>query len=83
MLIRMAIPLAVGIAFTAQDGVMAREGLFGQLLVFFLLTLAVETWLSLALARATIASKPLAERADSSAPKSSASAAENGGPRHA
>ena len=35
MLIRMAIPLAVGVAITADGGGLAREGLFGQLLIFF------------------------------------------------
>jgi hypothetical protein len=84
MLIRMSIPLAVGVAVTAHGGALAREGLFGQLLIFFLLTLAVETWLSLALTRAIVASKALAQKADPSAAKSPMSAAENaGGPSHA
>jgi hypothetical protein len=82
MLIRMSIPLAVGVAVTAHGGALAREGLFGQLLIFFLLTLVVETWLSLALARATLASTTLAQRAANSAAKSPMSAAESaGGPR--
>jgi hypothetical protein len=89
MFIRMAIPMAVGVAVTAHGGFLAREDLFGQLVVFFLLTLAVETWLSVALARATISStgttaKKVSPLTTSSAPLASAPAGETaGGPHHA
>jgi len=51
MLIRMAIPLFFAIVAATQDGSSAEAGLLGQLVVFYLVTLAIETCLSLALAK--------------------------------
>ena len=57
MLIRMAIPFGIGVLATARRGVLASQGFFGQLVVFFLLTLVVETCWSLMLVRTLHASK--------------------------
>jgi len=59
-LVRMALPLAVGMWAMNQVRTLAEGGFFGQIVVFYLLTLAVETWLSLGLAKAAMASKQVA-----------------------
>jgi hypothetical protein len=51
MLIRMAIPLTIGAVLVTQGGSLACAGLFGQLVVFYLITLAAETCISVALLR--------------------------------
>jgi hypothetical protein len=52
MLVRMMIPLAIGAVLVTQGGSLARAGLFGQLVVFYLVTLAAETCISVALLKA-------------------------------
>lgn len=52
MLIRMTIPLAIGAALVSQGGSLAQAGLFGQLVVFYLVTLAIETVISVVLMKA-------------------------------
>ena len=50
--LRMTLPLAVGVLALVRGG--SHEAvLLGQLAVFYLLTLSVETWLSLRLAGST------------------------------
>lgn len=49
MLFRIGLPLGVGTALDATGGPLAQAGVFGWIVVFFLLTLAVETLLSLSL----------------------------------
>jgi hypothetical protein len=51
MLVRMTIPLGIIAAATMQGGRLAEAGLAGQLVVFYLVTLAIETCLSVALMR--------------------------------
>jgi hypothetical protein len=46
MLIRMALPLAVGVFLSRQGGSLAEAGVFGMIVTFYLFTLAIETWLS-------------------------------------
>jgi hypothetical protein len=52
-LIRMLIPGAVGVMIDAQRGPLAQAGVLGYIVVFFLLTLVVETGLLLRLLRGT------------------------------
>ena len=47
MAARMVIPLGGGFVFHAQGGPLAEAGLLYYLLVFYPITLAMETWLSL------------------------------------
>ena len=49
MLIRMALPLVAGTALSRQGGPLAEAGVFGMIVVFYLFTLAIETWLSVSL----------------------------------
>ena len=49
MLFRMGIPLAVGIALDRRGGPLADAGVFGMILVYYLVTLVAETTLSLKL----------------------------------
>ena len=51
MLIRMTIPLAIAFLVTTQRGSLADAGLLGQLVVFYLVTLTIETCLSMALTK--------------------------------
>jgi hypothetical protein len=51
MLVRMTIPLSIAFMATTQEGSLAEAGLLGQLVVFYLVTLAIETCLSLALTK--------------------------------
>jgi hypothetical protein len=53
MLVRMTIPLAIGAVATTQGGSLAGAGLFGQLVAFYLITLAIETCLSVALMKSS------------------------------
>ena len=46
---RMGIPLVVGFLLHRQGGALSKAGVFGMILAFYLLTLIVETWLSLRL----------------------------------
>ena len=48
-LFRFGLPLAGGLYLTRQGGSLAESGVFGMIVVFYLITLAVETPLSLAL----------------------------------
>ena len=47
MLVRMGVPLAVGTILEFQFGPLADAGVFGLIVVFYLMTLLVETMLSL------------------------------------
>ena len=47
MLFRMGLPLAVGLALNRAGGPLASAGVFGMVLVFYLLILVVETPLSI------------------------------------
>lgn len=49
MLVRMTIPLIIVAVATMQGGELAEAGLAGQLVAFYLITLAIETCLSVAL----------------------------------
>jgi len=49
MLFRMGLPLAAGVALTTSGGALAQAGVFGLILAFYLLTLPLETWLSVRL----------------------------------
>jgi hypothetical protein len=49
MLLRTGVPLAAAITLTNASPMLARAGLFGTMVVFYLLTLAVETVLSVRL----------------------------------
>ena len=49
MLVRMTIPLVIVAVATMQGGELAEAGLLGQLVAFYLVTLAIETGLSVAL----------------------------------
>ena len=49
MFFRVGLPLAAGVYLTKRGGSLADAGVFGLLVIFYLLTLAVETPLSLAL----------------------------------
>lgn len=51
MVIRMTIPLFIALMATIQHSGLAEAGLAGQLVVFYLLSLAIETVLSLVLAK--------------------------------
>lgn len=51
MLVRMAIPLAIALLIVTSRSTLAEGGLLGQLLVFYLLTLTVETLLSVSLVK--------------------------------
>lgn len=46
MLFRMGLPLVAGVVLTHQGGPLAEAGLFGMILVFYLVGLVVETILS-------------------------------------
>jgi hypothetical protein len=46
MLIRMLLPLAVGVSLHRAGGQLASNGVFGQIVAFYLFTLVIETWLS-------------------------------------
>lgn len=47
MLLRLGLPLGVGVVLSSRGGDLARAGVFGLILLFYLLTLVVETLLSL------------------------------------
>jgi hypothetical protein len=47
--IRMGVPLAVGLLLQSQGGPLAKAGVFGMILAYYLLALIVETALSLRL----------------------------------
>jgi hypothetical protein len=49
MLIRMALPLVAGTVLSRQGGPLAEAGVFGLIVIFYLFTLAIETWLSVSL----------------------------------
>jgi hypothetical protein len=49
MLLRLALPLATGIFLSEWGGALADAGVFGFIVVFYLVTLAVETALSVRL----------------------------------
>jgi len=51
MLVRMSIPLVIIFVATTNGGALADAGLAGQLVAFYLITLAIETCLSVALMR--------------------------------
>jgi hypothetical protein len=51
MLVRMAIPLAIALLVVTSHSALAEGGLMGQLLIFYLLTLTVETLLSVSLVK--------------------------------
>jgi len=61
MLLRMAIPLGLAIAMVNQAATIVDSGLLGQIAIFYVLTLAIETWLSLVLIKT--ATKSVAPRA--------------------
>jgi hypothetical protein len=69
MLIRMTIPLVMVVMATMQGSELAQAGLVGQLVVFYLITLAIETGLSVALVK----SAPQAASTRSAASEGSAS----------
>jgi hypothetical protein len=50
-LVRLGIPMVVGIAATANGGKLRDEGFFGLIVVFYLIGLAADTMLSLAMTR--------------------------------
>ncbi len=52
MLVRMTIPLGIAILVVASHSTLASGGLVGQILIFYLLTLTVETVLSVSLVKA-------------------------------
>ena len=47
MIFRMGLPLGAGVVLTSQGGDLANAGVFGMILGFYLVTLVVETLLSL------------------------------------
>ena len=47
---RMGLPLVVGVWLNSQNGLLAQTGVFGMILVYYLIALAVETVLSLRVA---------------------------------
>lgn len=49
MFFRLGLPLAAGLALQKAGGVLAEGGVFGQIVVFYLITLTAETLLSLRL----------------------------------
>jgi hypothetical protein len=49
MALRMGVPLAAGLLLHSQGGPLAKAGVFGMILAYYLLTLVVETVLSLRL----------------------------------
>ena len=51
MIFRMGLPMGVGLLLNYGGGPLASAGVFGWIVVFYLLTLAVETLLSLHLAK--------------------------------
>lgn len=53
VLIRMGAPLAIGTYVTSHGGALADAGFFGMIFAFYLITLVVETLLSLSLVRDT------------------------------
>lgn len=53
MLVRMTIPLAIGGMAAMRGGSLAEAGLFGQLVIFYLFTLAIETCLAITLMKST------------------------------
>jgi hypothetical protein len=50
-LVRLGIPIVVGIAATANGGKLRDDGFFGLIVVFYLIGLAADTMLSLAMTR--------------------------------
>ncbi len=50
-LVRLGIPMVVGIAATSAGGKLRDEGFFGLIVVFYLIGLAADTMLSLAMTR--------------------------------
>ena len=58
MAARMGIPIGVGLAISLRGGPLAEAGLLHYLLVFYPVTLAVETCLSLPPARQSVAQAP-------------------------
>ena len=52
MLVRMTIPLVIIAVAASQGGTLAKAGLAGQLVVFYLITLVIETCLSVVLLKA-------------------------------
>jgi hypothetical protein len=47
MVLRLALPLVTGLVLSSRGGELARAGVFGLIVLFYLLTLVVETLLSL------------------------------------
>ncbi len=58
MLVRMAIPLAIALLVVTSHSTLAEGGLLGQLLIFYLLTLTVETLLSVSLVKGATKGSP-------------------------
>ena len=51
MIFRMGLPLGIGIMLQTRGGVLSHAGVFGYIVGFYLLTLVVETFLALTLAK--------------------------------
>jgi hypothetical protein len=49
MLLRLGLPMVAGMMLSSQGGLLARSGVFGLIVVFYLINLPVETWFSLRL----------------------------------
>lgn len=49
MLVRMTLPMVVGVALMRTGGPLAKAGVFGMIVVYYLVGLAVETWLAVRL----------------------------------
>lgn len=47
MILRLGLPLALGMFLSSRGGGLAKAGVFGLIVMFYLLTLVVETLLSL------------------------------------
>lgn len=58
MLFRLGLPLACGVAFQKLGGPLADAGVFGLIVVFYLVTLVAETILSLRLLKQTRKTTP-------------------------
>jgi hypothetical protein len=51
MIFRMGLPLGIGLVLQTRGGVLSRAGVFGYIVGFYLLTLVVETFLAMTLAK--------------------------------
>jgi hypothetical protein len=53
MLLRTGVPMAAAIVISQNSPTLAKAGVFGEFVILFLIALAVETWLSVAIVNAS------------------------------